>query len=65
MLTQRNGVTTHKVLHQSTRFGDFHELVTFENLGKVNHTDKAKGTVYVPHNDTTYTLLAVLNASAC
>jgi len=59
MLTQRGGATAHKILDDATRFDDFHNLVCFENFGKPNKANEANRTVYVPHSDTTYTLLTV------
>ena len=64
MLIQRGGATTHKILDDATRFDDFHNLVCYDNFGRANEADEAKGTVYVPHSDTTYTLLHVYGAEA-
>jgi len=59
MLTQRNGATAQRMVGVDTDFDDFHNLVTYENFGKANEANEANGTVYVPHSDTTYTLLTV------
>ena len=62
MLIQRNGVTTHKIIDEATHFGDFHNMVCFENFGKENVSDESLGTVHVPSTDTTYTMLNVYGA---
>lgn len=59
MLIQRGGATTHKVIHETTRFEDFIELVSFENFGKDVKWDNARKTVQVPYSGTTYTMLEV------
>jgi hypothetical protein len=64
MLIQRNSATTYKVLHESTTFDDFIELVTHENFGKEIKWNRQHKDVQVPHSGTTYTLLEVYQAKA-
>jgi len=64
MLIQRDSATTHKVLHESTTFNDFIELVSFENFGKKIKWNRQHKDVQVPHSGTTYTLLEVYQAKA-
>ena len=64
MLIQRDSATTHKVLHGSTTFNDFIELVSFENFGKKIKWNRQHKDVQVPHSGTTYTLLEVYQAKA-
>ena len=59
MLIQRNGVTTHKVLHEDTDFNDFVELVSFENFGKPINKNQQHKEVQIPHSGTSYTMLEV------
>ena len=63
MLIQHGGAATHRILDESTRFDDFHNLVCYDNFGKPNKADETQGTVYVPHCDTTYTLLTIPGAT--
>lgn len=66
ILIQRNGATTHRVLKdESIRYHDFVELVSYENFGQAIDKDESKSSIYVPHTDTTYTLLAIHEAKAC
>lgn len=62
MVIQRGGATTHRTVAEDTRFKDFHELVSFENYGRVTHPDEAKASVWIPRTDTTYTMLTIPNA---
>jgi len=59
MLTQRGGSTANRVLDNNIRFSDFHEIVAFENFGKDLDANESNRTVYVPHSDTTYSLISV------
>ena len=65
MLIQRTGGTMHKVIHESTEFNDFIEMVSFENFGKDINCDNAQKTVQVPYSGTTYTMLEVAGAVSC
>jgi hypothetical protein len=65
MLIQRGGATTHRVMDSDVNFNDFYEMVHFENFGESMHPDESKRIVFVPHTDTTYTLLAIHEAKAC
>ncbi len=62
MLIQRGGETTHRIVHTDTDFDDFHNLVTYDNLGKSNVASESNNSVYVPHNETTYTLVEIDDA---
>lgn len=64
MLIQRAGATMHKVIHESTEFNDFIEIVSFENFGKKISWDNAQKTVQVPYSGTTYTMLEVSEINA-
>ncbi len=62
MVIQRGGATMQRIVSEDTKFSDFHELVSFENHGRVTHPDEAKASVWIPHSDTTYTMLTIPNA---
>ena len=64
LLIQRNGTTTHRTLDKDMRYHDFVELVSYENFGQEIRKDESKSSIYVPHTDTNYTLLAVHGATA-
>ncbi len=59
MLIRRSGATTYRILDSEICFEDFHNLVCYDNHGRANMANEAKKTVYVPHSETTYTLLSV------
>ena len=65
LLIQRNGATTYRTVDKETRYHDFVELVSYENFGQAIDKDESKSSIYVPHTDTTYTLLAIHEAKAC